>query len=175
MKDILSEFHKELQLREQCVLNTKEVRTSGSNQRGESLSSTAALFSDSSKEKGIHVWCSFCNQDHESHQSSNYNFVTNPEDRKRVLKRKGNCFLSLKTGHLSRNCKGSMKCFIRHGLQHFAMCGCFNQTITSQSQTQNEKLPSVSTSMYVNQSKGSVLLQTATAQVIRPDNDNRLI
>lgn len=27
LKDILSEIHKELQLRKQCVVNTKEVRT----------------------------------------------------------------------------------------------------------------------------------------------------
>ncbi|CAH3182111.1 unnamed protein product, partial [Porites lobata] len=39
-------------------------------------------------------------------------------------------------------------------------------------QTQNENLPSVSTSMYVDQEKGSVLLQTATAEVIPPDNDS---
>ena len=36
----------------------------------------------------------------------------------------------------------------------------------------NENLPSVSTSMYVDQEKGSVLLQTATAEVIPPDNDS---
>ena len=36
----------------------------------------------------------------------------------------------------------------------------------------NENLPNVSTSMYVDQEKGSVLLQTATAEVIPPDNDS---
>jgi len=51
LKDILSEFHKELQLREQCLLNTKELRPSSSRQRGESLHSTSALFSNSSKDK----------------------------------------------------------------------------------------------------------------------------
>lgn len=35
LEDIPSEFHKELQLREQCIVNTKKVRTSGTNQRGE--------------------------------------------------------------------------------------------------------------------------------------------
>ena len=44
--------------------------------------------------------------------------------------------------------------------------------MTSQGQTQNENLPSVSTGMYVDQEKGSVLLQTATAEVIPPDNDS---
>ena len=34
LKDILREFHKELQLREQCLLNIKEFRSSSSSQRG---------------------------------------------------------------------------------------------------------------------------------------------
>ena len=48
LKVILSEFHKELQLREQCLLSTKELRPSSSSQRGESLHSTSALFSGNS-------------------------------------------------------------------------------------------------------------------------------
>ena len=43
LKKILSEFHKELQLREQCLVNPKDVRPSNSFQRGESLQSTSAL------------------------------------------------------------------------------------------------------------------------------------
>ena len=42
MKDILGEFHKELQLREQCLVNNKESRPS--NQRGELTLSTSALY-----------------------------------------------------------------------------------------------------------------------------------
>ena len=34
-----------------------------------------------------------------------------------------------------------------------------------------DNVASVSTSMYVDQSRGSVLLQTATTEVVRPDND----
>ena len=116
LKDILSEFHKELQLREQCLLNTKELRPSSSSQRGESLHSTSALFSNSSKDKKVaRVWCSFCNQDH---QSSSCNVVRSPESRKQILKRKGKCFLCLKTEHLSRNCQSSVKCFKCHGPHH---------------------------------------------------------
>jgi len=49
LKDILSAFLRELQLREQCLLNTKELKPSSSSQRGESLHSTSAVFSNSSK------------------------------------------------------------------------------------------------------------------------------
>ena len=168
LKDILREFHKELQLREQCLLNTKELRPSSSSQRGESLHSTSALFSNSSKGKKVaRVWCSFCNQDH---QSSSCNVVTSPASRKQILKRKGKCFLCLKTGHLSRSCQSSVKCFKCHGPHHVAICDCSDQPQTGQAQSEN--VPSVSTSMYVDQSKGSVFLQTATAEVLRPDNDS---
>ena len=168
LKDILREFHKELQLREQCLLNTKELRPSSSSQRGESMHSTSALFSNSSKDKKVaRVWCSFCNQDH---QSSSCNVVTSPESRKQILKRKGKCFLCLKTGHLSRSCQSSVKCFKCHGPHHVAICDCSDQPQTGQAQSEN--VPSVSTSMYVDQSKGSVFLQTATAEVLRPDNDS---
>ena len=37
-----------------------------------------------------------------------------------------------------------------------------------------ENVPNVSASLYVDQYRGSVLLQTATAEVMRPDNDNSL-
>jgi len=55
LKIILSEFHKELQLREQCLPNTKELRPSSLSQRGESLHSTSALFSNSSKDKKVNI------------------------------------------------------------------------------------------------------------------------
>ena len=165
LKDILKEFHKELQLREQCLLNTKELSSS---QRGESLHSTAALYSDSNKDERVaRVWCSFCNQDH---QSSNCSVVTSPESRKQILKRKGKCFLCLKTGHLSRSCQSSVKCFKCKGPHHVAICDYSDQPLIGHTQVENA--PSVSTSMYVDQSKGSALLQTATAEVLRPDNDS---
>ena len=65
LKEILSEFHKELQLREQRLVNPKDVRPSNSFQTGESLQSTSALYSESAENKQFsRVWCSFCNQNH---------------------------------------------------------------------------------------------------------------
>ena len=63
----LSEFHKELQLREQCLVNIKDVRPSNWFQRGGSLHSTSALYSESAKNKQFsRVWCSFCNENHQT-------------------------------------------------------------------------------------------------------------
>lgn len=53
------------------------------------------------------------------------------------------------------------------GPHHVAICDCSDQRLMRQAQVEN--LPSVSTVMYVVQSKGSVLLQTATAEVLRQD------
>ena len=168
LKEILSEFHKELQLREQCLVNPKDVRPSNSFQRGESLQSTSALYSESAKNKQFsRVWCSFCNQ---NHQSSKCNVVTSAESRKQVLRKKGRCYLCLKSGHLSRNCKSPVKCFKCQGAHHVAICDSFEHTVSGPEQVEN--VPNVSTSLYVDQYKGSVLLQTATAEVVRPDNDS---
>ena len=62
-----------------------------------------------------------------------------------------------------------MKCFKWQGLHHVAICNCSDQPLTGQAQGEN--ILSVSTSMYVDQSKRSVLLQTVTADVLHPDND----
>ena len=148
LKDILSEFHKELQLREQCLVSNKESRPS--NQRGELPPSTSAsLFTDN--RQSPRVWCSFCNQ---NHQSSKCNVVTSTESRKEVLKKKGKCFLCLKQGHLARNCQAHMKCLKCQGAHHVAICGDSDHTLGGQEQ---EHVASESTSMYVDQSRGSVL------------------
>ena len=165
LKDILVEFHKELQLREQCLVNNKEFKSS--NQRGEFPLSTSALYTDSSKDKqSSRVWCSFCNQ---NHQSSKCNVVKSTESRKEDLKKKGKCFLCLKQGHLARNCQAHMKCLKCQGAHHVAICGDSQSTLGGQDQ---DNVATISTSMYVDQSRGSVLLQLATAEVVRSDNDS---
>ena len=127
LKKILSEFHKELQLREQCLVNPKDVRPSNSFQRGESLHSTSALYSKSAKNKQFYrVWCSFCNR---NHQSSKCNVVTSAESRKKVLRKKGRCYLCLKWGHLSHNCKSPVKCFKCQGAHHVAICDSFEHAV----------------------------------------------
>ena len=93
----------------------------------------------------------------------------NPESRKQILKKKGKCFLCLKSGHLSRSCQSSVKCFKCQGAHHVSICNNSEQT-----QRNHEKLgnaASGSTSLYVDQSKRSVFLQTAAAEVVLPDDE----
>ncbi len=63
----------------------------------------------------------------------------------------------------------TVKRFKCQGVHHVAICGNSDPTLGGQDQ---EHVASVSTSMYVDQSRGSGLLQTATAEVVRPDNDS---
>ena len=56
------------------------------------------------------VYCSFCSK---NHASLNCNVVTDPVSRKAVLRRRGRCFICLKSGHLASQCQ------CRH---HTAIC-----------------------------------------------------
>lgn len=174
LKDILSEFHKELQLREQCLLNTKEskdLKLPGSGrQRGESSYSTAALYSDNSKNpQGSRVWCSFCNGDH---RSTKCNVVTTPESRKQILKKKGRCFLCLRSGHLSRDCQSPVKCFRCHKAHHVSICNNSEQPRDTQEPGEEQSAQTTTSAYCGEELRGSVLLQTATADVIRPDDES---
>ena len=51
-----------------------------------------------------------------------------------------------------------------------AICDSFEHAVSRTEQVEN--VPNVSTSLYVDQYKGSVLLQTATAEVVRRHNDS---
>ena len=138
-------------------------------------------------------WCSYCNQ---GHPSIKCNIVTKVEARKQLSRNKGRCFLCLKGGHLARNCKGITKCFkCHHGLHHTSICDKFTSPTNSRDDAQsspkddaqskpkdvvqssrgetshvsaNENQPQFS--LYTAESRGSVLLQTAKAEVMRPED-----
>lgn len=130
LKDILDAFHKELQLREQRLINNKESRPS--HQRSESPFSSSVLYTDSSENnQSPRVWCSFCN---ENHQSSKCNAVTSTESREEVLEKKGKCFLCLKQGHLARICQAPMKCLKYKGAHHIPISGNSDPTLGGQDQ-----------------------------------------
>ena len=63
-----------------------------------------------------------------------------------------------------------MKCFKCQGAHLVAICDSFEHTLSGPEQVEN--VPNLSTSLYVDQYRGSVLLQTATAEVVLPNNDS---
>ena len=63
--------------------------------------------------------CCFCQQ---QHPSSMCTVVVEVEARKQILKKSGWCFRCLKKGHLSHECRSSVKCFNCHGHHHRSIC-----------------------------------------------------
>ena len=60
------------------------------------------------------VWC-FCNK---SYQSEDWQGAKAIEDRKQAIKRSGCCFICLRKGHISRECRSKMKCSKCNGKHH---------------------------------------------------------
>ena len=52
--------------------------------------------------------CCYCNQ---LHYSNVCRTVESIEERKRILREKGRCYICLKRGHISRQCPSKMRCF----------------------------------------------------------------
>ena len=96
--------------------------------------------------------------------------VASAESRKQVLRKKGRCYLCLKSGHLSRTCKSPVKCFKYQGAHHVAICDSFQHGVSGPDQVEN--VPNVSLKFYVDHYSESALLQTANAEVVRPNNDS---
>ena len=65
------------------------------------------------------ITCAYCNQ---SHTSNSCPTVTNPEERKRILRTTGRCFICLKRCHISRDCRSSGRCSNCRGRHHTSIC-----------------------------------------------------
>ena len=140
--------------------------------------------------------CYFCN--HQGHKSFNCILVTDPERQREILKRRGRCFVCLKTGHAANHCQSELKCNKCNGRHHGSLCRSgfqlqpagnnvtqpnlshvtqrnlspVTQPSTSQQSsgaTAVDQSQGTTSTFYVN-AKTSVLLQTATATVSNPNS-----
>ena len=187
LEPMLEIFRKELQLREKCQCttgppaNSKDIRTKGGHGN---QSTTHSLFTDTGEDEQRGPWCTYCRG---NHTSASCTVVTQISARKQILRKKGKCFVCLRTGHLAANCmkpkKGCPRCNLNH---HISICESknnSNQVEVPDSSKGNTKDSSKSTSdppassgnnqttsMLIN-SKNSILLQTARAKVNKPGSD----
>ena len=74
-------------------------------------------------------FCYYCNQKHAPQLCRN---VVEPETRKTVLRKSGRCFVCLRRGHISRECRSRSRCSSCGGRHHVSICG---------SQMQNTQAP----------------------------------
>ena len=104
LDELMKVIDAEVRARERAI-NSSE-KSSGSHPiRGPSRSlptSTALLSSDSPLPK-----CSYCRQQHSSNSCQS---VTDPSERKQILRRIGRCFVCLRKHHTSRECRSTLKC-----------------------------------------------------------------
>ncbi|KAL9975369.1 hypothetical protein ACROYT_G012524 [Oculina patagonica] len=125
---IMKSFTEELRIRERCALGpvTEQERSKekhgfglgfrpGQNRRPPT--SSTLFSSNEGPPLNKDTWCTFCNGPHPSTRCA---VVTDPEARKKILRRKGKCFGCLRSGHLSRDCQA--RCYRCGGKHHLALC-----------------------------------------------------
>ena len=132
--------------------------------------------------------CCYCGQQHTSRSCETVKLV---EDRRRILQRSGRCFVCLRKGHISRNCRTN--CTDCKGRHHISICSrnaptseallVTNSPVTSQPRTEpsasrnaglNPQAPAYAptpptTSLWV-RSDRAILLQTAKVAAFNPSD-----
>ena len=195
---LMKELRAEIQIRETCAFATTKEQFGENSRKTKKQQFTASSLttgsdfysagnsqsSSTAKETGnATTWCSFCGG---GHKSGKCTIVTDPSERKKILRQKGKCFLCLKSGHISRNCprRKHIQCYRCFGNHSWIIC-----TAGPNTKEKHKKSPqprnantgqssqTVSTgnvNLYVDQdSKNNyVLLQTARAKIYAPNNVN---
>jgi hypothetical protein len=93
--------------------------------------------------------CSYCQQ---AHPSNSCTVISQPKDRKQALQKAGRCFVCLRRGHISRECRSRAKCL---------KCGGANDSTTGPSDSATT--PSTTTSAPTRQKLHPTLNATAPA------------
>ena len=127
--------------------------------------------------------CSYCRQQHSSNSCKS---VTDPSERKQILRRTGRCFVCLRKHHTSQECRSTLKCTRCNGRHHVSICVAAQgqassvattntnnddrqRQATEQQQplsTTNQNTPTT-TALQCTNAKVPVLLQTARARVFK--------
>ena len=131
----------------------------------------------------------YCQQPHPSHSCR---AVESIEERRRILRGAGRCFVCLRRGHIGRHCQSNTRCPHCHGRHHGSICqkgssqmnnkpktsGCVEVQLVSTAPQSGMNpaapvfQPPTSTALWTNINQ-AVLLQTAQASVFNPDDPHR--
>ena len=183
---LLQELKSELNIREQCffAMNNNE-RKSGENVRAfnytaarvspkQSQFTAATLLSETDRKGHRFIpTCVFCDRDH---PSSKCNIVSNHRARRDIVKRKGKCYVCLKSGHLARKCNSHANCYRCGGRHHTTLCDSYvkrGESVQHRGEMRanaysNEDVETQTTTNMHISGRNSVLLQTARADVSAP-------
>lgn len=97
--------------------------------------------------------------------------VTDVAARRGILRRKGKCFVCLKSGHIMRDCPSRLRCFKCGGFHHTALCGNVPKRERKPTPEQPKQEVVAASTVCVDH-QTSVLLQTAQS-LVGPPNDPR--
>ena len=133
VSEVLVAFKEELEARERCAQmkasSTSSPQRDGIRSRGKTPFTASALYAG--KDNSTSPSCAFCGQHHTSIKCS---IVTNVAARRAILRKKGKCFLCLRSGNLARNCSSNLKCFKCGSHHHTALCEKENRRLESGAQ-----------------------------------------
>ena len=126
---LLKELKAELNIREQCYFavnkNERKLEEATRISPKQYQSTTASLLSSTDKKSHRYVSiCAFCDGEHPSHKC---NVVSNHRARRDIVKRKGKCYVCLRSGHIARKCNSQTNCFRCRGRHHTTLCESYEK------------------------------------------------
>ena len=191
LRSLLNIFREELQVREKCrfaLENTEENHNTAAintpltrSYARQSHATTAALYSDTAgNSRSFRITCAFCANEH---YSRNCEVVTDHNARREILRKKGKCYICLRSGHLARDCRSQIYCYKCKGRHHTTICDSYSKQsdkkeVTPQPKSHNQTASKVqaetqtTTNLHVS-SQNSILLQTAPAKVSSPGEERK--
>ena len=154
LDSILGEIEKEIEARERArpgnVVQMRDKRLTNEHPTASTLLSGAANRA-----------CCYCSQAHSSDVCTN---VTDGEARKKILKKSGRCFVCLKRGHISKECRSKYKCSKCGNRHHVSICSKtpVSDTTTDMTSTSSTSKTHVNLTTTSSQAKASNLNPDAT-------------
>ena len=124
LDDMIFELEKELEIRESCLplkMGEKEEKISRRPYREETFrggTATSLYVGRDDKKK-----CVFCLNEHFPEDCAK---ITDPHERKSILRKYARCFVCLKSGHRSFDCRSKQNCRNCKGKHHVSVCNNIN-------------------------------------------------
>ena len=172
LERIMKELSDELRARERAVSERKKTSEEHrSHNKGASFKPTSTALHS-------RVYsCHYCEGNHESESCLK---VAKLEDRRQFIRDSGRCFVCLRKGHVSRNCRAGGKCKHCQGRHHNSICVKLSGEKSEGTRESDQRKgaldpkaePFKSMSLLTD-SSGLILLQTAKAFVEGPSCENR--
>ncbi len=114
LDELLKEVEKEIDARERAQPTQPHSSQLTVKKPREQPRTAATLFSGNPTAN-----CCYCQQQHAAEACT---IVKGVEDRKRILRRSGRCFVCLRRGHIGRDCRSRLKCSRCGARHHVSIC-----------------------------------------------------